>query len=79
MKKKRCKLYDSNICSIGLLHFLLKKVYKHTHTHTHTHTYMHTHTPYKKLPKITIAFIMALKKSSLVAQMVKSLPAMWET
>ena len=67
-KKKDVNFMTGNICIIGLLYFLLKKVYKHTHTHT----------PHKKPPEITIAFIMALKKSFLVAQMVKSLPAMFE-
>ena len=69
-KKKDVNFMAGNICIIDLLYFLLKKVYKHTYTCTHT--------PHKKHPKITIACIMALKKSSLVAQMVKSLPAMFE-
>ena len=35
-KKKDINFMTGNICIIGLLYFLLKKVYKHTHMHTHT-------------------------------------------
>ena len=45
LKKKYVNFTTGNICIIGLLYFLLKKVYKHTHTHTHAHTYPIRNTP----------------------------------